>query len=119
MDLNILITQTINTLSMPQQSGGYHAGEITLADAGVERRHEGGREASREEIDRALGLLNQAGNRVDSRVSFDYNEKTKRLVMKVTDPKTQEVVRQIPSKDVLRILENIHDMIGVFIDEQR
>jgi uncharacterized FlaG/YvyC family protein len=39
--------------------------------------------------------------------------------MKVTDPKTQEVVRQIPSKDVLRILENIHDMIGVFIDEQR
>ena len=119
MDVNGLIANTISTLSQPQQLGGYHAGEITLADADIGKRDSGGREASRDEIDKALGMLNKAAGTVDNRVSFEYNEKTKRLVMRMTDPTTNEVVNQFPSKDALRILENIHDMIGMFIDEQR
>lgn len=118
MDVNRLIANTISTLSQPQHAG-YHAGEITIADAEIEKRMSGGREASREEIDKALGMLNKAADSVDNRVSFEYNEKTKRLVMRMTDPTTNEVVNQFPSKDALRILENIHDMIGMFIDEQR
>ena len=118
MDVTRLIAGTISTLSQPQQ-GGYHAGEIQLVEAAAEQRHSGGREASRDEIDKALGMLNKAADSVDNRVSFEYNEKTKRLVMRMTDPMTNEVVNQFPSKDALRILENIHDMIGMFIDEQR
>ena len=119
MDINVLIAQTINTLSQTPANSGYHAGEITLAEAGNTQRREGGREASREEIDRAVNELNGAANKVDPRVSFEFNEKTKRLVMKMTDPSTSEIIKQMPSRDVLRILENIHDMLGVFIDEQR
>ena len=120
MDVTRLIANTISTLSQPQVAG-FHAGEIALADidAGTEKRASGGREASRDEIDKALGMLNKAAGSVDSRVSFEYNEKTKRLVMRMTNPMTNEVVNQFPSKDALRILENIHDMIGMFIDEQR
>jgi uncharacterized FlaG/YvyC family protein len=118
MDVNGLIANTIMTLSQPQQAG-YHTGEITIADAETGKSMSGGRDASREEIDKALDTLNGAASSVDNRVSFEYNEKTKRLVMRMTDPMTHEVVRQLPSKDALRILENIHDMLGVFIDEQR
>ena len=40
-------------------------------------------------------------------------------IMRITDPRTNEVVRQIPSKEVVQLLEKLHDMLGVFIDEQR
>ena len=115
----MLLAQTINTLSQPQASSCNHAGEITLAEAENGQYRAGGREASQEEIDRTVVILNGAANKVDTRVSFDYNEKTKRLIMRMQDPNTNEIIKEFPSKDAIRILENIHDMVGVFIDEQR
>jgi flagellar protein FlaG len=118
MDVNSLLSQTINTLSTPGYQNTVHAGEISIEP--VKKADEsGGREASREEIDHMLSTLDRAAANVDQRVSFAYNEKTQRLIMRITDPRTNEVVRQIPSKEVVQLLENIHDMIGVFIDEQR
>lgn len=119
MDATLLINQTIRTLSLPQQIGGYHAGEIAIMEGGKIPSETGGREASRDEIDHMISTLEKAAASVDDRISFEFNEKTKRLIMRVTDPLTSEVVRQIPSKEVVKLLENIHDMLGVFIDEQR
>jgi flagellar protein FlaG len=118
MDVSLYLSQTIHTLSQSPQNNGYQRGEIAIIEAdrsGVR----GGKEASREDIDRMMSMLERAANSVDKRLSFEYNEKTKRLIMRVTDPNTNEVVRQIPSKEMMRLLENIHDMIGMFIDEQR
>ncbi|MGL4368077.1 MAG: flagellar protein FlaG [Spirochaetota bacterium] len=117
MDISLLLSQTIHSLSQPQANSMHHAGEISLADA--PRRQEGGKDASPDEIDQVVRTLNGAASSVDTRVSFEYNEKTKRLVMRMKDPETNEVVKEFPSKEALRILENIHDMLGVFIDEQR
>jgi flagellar protein FlaG len=118
MDVSLYLSQTIHTLSQSPQKNGYQRGEIAIIE---EDRSDarGGKEASREEIDRMMNMLERAANTVDKRLSFEYNEKTKRLIMRVTDPSTNEVVRQIPSKEMMHLLENIHDSIGVFIDEQR
>ena len=119
MDINLMIAKTINSLSQPQVMNGFHAGEIAIAEEEQVSRTSGGKEASREDIERLTQALNKAGRSVDQRVSFEYNEKIKRIVMRVADPNTHEVVRQIPSREMMRILENIHDMIGIFVDEQR
>jgi flagellar protein FlaG len=119
MDVNSLLSQTINTLSTPAYQNTVHTGEIAIMEPVKKADESGGKEASREEIDHMLATLDRAAANVDQRVSFAYSEKTQRLIMRVTDPRTNEVVRQIPSKEVVQLLENIHDMIGVFIDEQR
>ena len=118
MDLSIYLTQTIHSLSQSPQSNGYQRGEIAIIDE-PRMEAQGGKEASREDIDRMMKMLETAAGSVDRRLSFEYSEKTKRLIMRVTDPDTNEVVRQIPSKEMIRLLENIHDMIGMFIDDKR
>ncbi|HDP80617.1 MAG TPA: flagellar protein FlaG, partial [Spirochaetes bacterium] len=50
---------------------------------------------------------------------FSYHEKTQRVIMKVQDPETNETIREIPSRDMIKLLEHIHDFIGTFVDELR
>ena len=53
------------------------------------------------------------------RVSFSYHEKAHTIVMKVLDPQTGEIVREIPSRDSIKLLEHIREYLGLFVDESR
>jgi uncharacterized FlaG/YvyC family protein len=119
MDVTMMLTQTIQTLSQPSYNNDYHPGEIAIMEQGKIPGESGGKEASPEEIDRMMSMLGKAAASIDNRISFVYNDKTRRLIMRITDPATNEVVRQIPSKEMVHILENIHDMVGMFIDDKR
>jgi uncharacterized FlaG/YvyC family protein len=41
------------------------------------------------------------------------------VIMRVTDTVTNEIIREIPPKEMIRLLEHIHEMIGMFVDESR
>jgi uncharacterized FlaG/YvyC family protein len=119
MDVTMMLTQTIQTLSQPSMNNDYHPGEIAIMEQGNFPGESGGKEASPEDVDKMMQMLEKAAASIDSRISFVYNDKTRRLIMRITDPATHEVVHQIPSKEMVHILENIHDMIGMFIDDKR
>jgi flagellar protein FlaG len=72
-----------------------------------------------ENIDHLVDTLNSAAKSVNERVSFSFHEKTNRVIMKFTNPDTNEIVREIPPKEMIRLLEHMHDLIGVFVDESR
>ncbi|HEY1407032.1 MAG TPA: flagellar protein FlaG [Spirochaetota bacterium] len=118
MDVSLYLSQTINSLSQSPQSNDFHAGEIAIIEE-ARSGDKGEKEVSQEDVDRMMRMLERAADTVDNRLSFEYNSKTKRLIMRVTDPDTNEVVRQVPSREMIRLLENIHDMIGMFIDDKR
>ena len=52
-------------------------------------------------------------------VSFSYHEKTKRIIVKIINKETNEIVREFPSKDAIKMLEHLREYLGVFIDESR
>jgi uncharacterized FlaG/YvyC family protein len=116
MDIGAIITSTISTLHQQQPVRDVHAGEITLAHA---ESPVPGTEAGKQDIETALRTLNSAASRIDNRISFDYNEKTKRMVLRIVDPDTSEVVKQIPTREMIKVLENIHEMVGIIIDTRR
>ena len=74
---------------------------------------------SRENANDVVDVLNSAAKSVNKSVSFSYHEKTNRVIMKIMDSKTHEVIREIPSKEMIRLLEHIHELIGMFVDESR
>ena len=47
------------------------------------------------------------------RMSFSFNEKTQRIIVKVMNNDTNEVVREIPSKEAIKLLEHIQDFLGM------
>ncbi len=63
--------------------------------------------------------LNSAARSVNQRVVFDVNDKTNRIVMKVVNTENNEVIREIPSRELMRVYEHIHELIGMFVDESR
>ena len=76
-------------------------------------------EPTRGEILDAVEKLNSAVEKHRDRVSFYYHEKTNRVILKVIDQQTEEVVREIPPKGAIKLLENIQDYLGILFDESR
>ncbi len=50
-------------------------------------------------------------------LSFDFDDSSKTLLVKVTD-KTGEVLRQIPSKEILDLHQRLESLVGMIIDKK-
>ena len=73
----------------------------------------------KDEIVEIVDKLNNTVKGHEPKISFSYHEKINRVIMKIIDSDTNEVVREIPAKDVVKLLENLNEYIGVFFDESR
>lgn len=51
------------------------------------------------------------------KLQFNVNEELGTIVVKVVDPSTNQVIKEIPSADVQKIKINIRKAIGVLFDE--
>ncbi len=52
----------------------------------------------------------------NTRFSYSINEKIDSFVVKIIDRDTDTVVKEIPSKELQKLHENLRDAIGIFID---
>ena len=71
---------------------------------------------SKEDMDAVVKELNKAMEIVGTSLSFSIDQATRELVVKVTDVKTKEVIRQIPSAEMLRVSQRIAELLGVLYD---
>jgi flagellar protein FlaG len=51
----------------------------------------------------AVDRVNRAAQMRNTQIQFQVDSSTKRLITKIVDPNTKEVLRQIPNEEVLRI----------------
>ncbi|WP_297526465.1 flagellar protein FlaG [Thiohalobacter sp.] len=80
--------------------------------AGSDRPDDGARrpeleEATAEALDRAVVRLQEQVQMVRRNLEFSIDETTDRLVVKVVDAETEEVVRQIPSEEALALARRL------------
>ncbi len=72
---------------------------------------------SRVEVQKAADRLNQALESLNRDLAISVHEDSGLLVVKVTDPATGEVIRQIPAQQVLEVEENIDTIVGLFVND--
>jgi flagellar protein FlaG len=51
-------------------------------------------------------------------LAFEIFEDTSSLFVKISDRGTGEMIKQIPSEDVLRMQARIQELVGMLVDEQ-
>ncbi|HAT09323.1 MAG TPA: hypothetical protein DCS97_01720 [Planctomycetes bacterium] len=51
-------------------------------------------------------------------LDFALNDRFKELVVTISDRKSGEVVKEIPSKEFMQLRERLNDLLGVFVDEK-
>jgi flagellar protein FlaG len=77
------------------------------------------RELNTREVSDIVDRLNDGVKQIHERMSFSYHEKTQRIIVKVLNSDTDEVVREIPAKEAIKLLEHIQDFLGMLVDESR
>lgn len=63
-----------------------------------------------EDVSSALDEVSQFVQSQNRNLNFSYDEQSNRSVVKVTDSETGELIRQIPSEEVLQLSERIRDL---------
>lgn len=63
-----------------------------------------------QEIESAVGEISEFVQAQNRNLNFSYTEESNRSVVKVTDSETGDLIRQIPSEEVLKLSERIRDL---------
>jgi flagellar protein FlaG len=66
--------------------------------------------ASREEIEAAVATIQDFAQTVRRDLNFTLEEGSGRVVVKVTDAGSGDVIRQIPSEEALQLAENLSEV---------
>lgn len=73
---------------------------------------------SNEDVLKALDEVREAVKPVAQSLHFSLDKDTGRTVVKVMDMETNEMIRQIPSEDILKIAKAIDKLQGLLIKQQ-
>lgn len=83
---------------------------------GLERKSKD--EPDKTDVANAVETINNAIEHVNRALRFSIHEETERLMVKVVDLTTDEVIKEIPPEEVLDTVARIREMIGLLIDER-
>lgn len=71
-----------------------------------------------EDLHRALDKINEKVQQVMREIKFSVDEKSDRVVIKVIDQSTKEIIREIPPEAVIDMAEQLDRAQGVLIKEK-
>lgn len=60
---------------------------------------------------------NRLNYRCDQKFEFEVHERTNRVLIRVVDIETKEVLKELPPEEFLDLVGSIWDFLGIFIDE--
>ncbi|WP_062199894.1 flagellar protein FlaG [Massilibacterium senegalense] len=105
-NLTSTITQTEQTVKVdkvdPKESKQYYSQE----------------EVTKEKLDKVVESLNHFLEPTMTSLHFKLHEELQEYYVELVDSKTQEVIREIPSKKVLDMYMEMTKLIGLFVDKK-
>lgn len=76
----------------------------------------------RSEATRIKNAINEMNNKLKptkTRCEFSYHEEVNRVSIKIRDRETNEIVKEIPPEESIKVLEKIYEIAGLLVDEKR
>lgn len=80
--------------------------------------YEGNDHPHKIDVENAVKTLNKFTEIVAQDIKFSMDEESGKIIVKVVDTKTQEILRQFPSVEALSIARSIDKMQGLLIHEK-
>lgn len=73
---------------------------------------------TREQLQQAIDETNRMIFKEDSRFEFKMHERTGRILVKLVNNETDEVIKEIPPEKILDLVASIWDLVGILVDER-
>ena len=98
------------------------SGAAAATSAGLKARTEEAVSASssavRAELQEAVGVANEKLLQRGQKLDIGVDEESGTIVIRVSDQKTGEMIRQMPSEEALRITRSIDRLTGILVDQK-
>jgi len=101
-------------ISLPQGSSKSTA--VAADGKGVPVSQQSGSNVSSDDVMEAVHKMRDHMQVIDRDLHFSIDEDSGVTVVKVIDPETKEVVRQIPTEDVMRVVRSLEKGGGLLSD---
>ena len=74
--------------------------------------------STQKSVDDAIEALQDFTKHFETHLNFSKDESTGHTIVRIVNSETDEVIRQIPSEEILRIASKMQDVIGVLFDKE-
>ena len=74
-------------------------------------------QAANEKVKKAVEQLNR--NMPHSEAVFGIHDGTNRVMIKIVDKDTKEVIKEFPPEETLDMIEKVWELVGIMVDERR
>ncbi|ACV67926.1 flagellar protein FlaG [Desulfohalobium retbaense] len=78
---------------------------------------EPGKEYTSDELEDVRQAINETLKDIRVQLEFSQAEETEDLIVKVVNPETEEIIRQIPPEAMVRMAKRMEEMTGLLISE--
>lgn len=73
---------------------------------------------TRDNLEDAVAKMNELMDTTNRSLKFSVDDTSEKVVIKVMDLDTEEIVRQIPSEETLKFSEFLEGMVGLIFDQK-
>jgi len=120
MELTISATTALRSVEKPRVDRSPASKQqdvlVDLADVNASAQ-KGNSKISVRKLEGAAERLNHALQAFDRDLAISIHDNGQ-VVVRVTDPKTGDVIREIPPERVLEVEENLDQIVGLFVNDQ-
>ena len=72
----------------------------------------------KEDVKGIVDSLNEYSSILKTQLGFSVNEKDDKVIVMVKNRETDEVIRQIPSEELMKIQETMEELTGLILDKK-
>ncbi len=116
------VDETTAAVTRPQAEDGKGSGSGS-DNAGSQQQAQGGSKAQQqqqsEQLKKAIAEMNKKINNSNEEAVFGVHEHTNRIMIKIMDKDTKEVIKEFPPEKTLDMIAKIWEMAGLLVDEKR
>ena len=77
----------------------------------------GNEKPSREVVEKALVNVNELAKSLSRKLSFTYDDRIDKIIVKVMEGDGEKVVRQIPPEEMIRLSLKMDEIMGMLINQ--
>ncbi|MFC4322484.1 flagellar protein FlaG [Litchfieldia salsa] len=117
MSIDKIPTNTVLNFTETSQTQ-QRRGETVQSEATPSETEESSRTFKEDDISDAITGLNNLLKSTQTHVKFELHEKSKEYYVSVVDSRTNEIIREIPSKKLLDIYASMTEFLGLIFDKK-
>lgn len=91
------------------------AASVPVASSGAEATDQ---EATRPAVEKAVQLLSDFVSSIRPEINFSIDEASGMHVVKIIDSQSNQVIRQIPSEEAVRLAQALDKLQGLFVKDK-